>query len=121
LSGTEAAGAIRAAAHEDVNLITLLPAATATGLEVQDNGGNWHPIASDLGDLVVNVGDMLALVSDGYYRSTTHRVINPPGDAAQTARFAMPLFLHPRADAQLTATITAKDFLQQRLREIGLL
>jgi isopenicillin N synthase-like dioxygenase len=121
LSGEEAAGAIRAAAHEDVNLLTLLPAATATGLEVQDNQGNWQPIPSDLGDLVVNVGDMLALVSNDYYRSTSHRVVNPEGEAAYGPRFSMPLFLHPRSEVHLTATITAKEFLQQRLREIGLL
>lgn len=121
LSGTEAAGAIRAAAHEDVNLITLLPAATATGLEVQDKQGNWHPINSESGDLVINVGDMLALVSDGYYRSTTHRVVNPQDEAAPTSRFSMPLFLHPRPEVHLKASLTAKEFLQQRLREIGLL
>ena len=120
LTGQESPGAIRAAAHEDVNLITLLPAATATGLEVQDNQGQWHPILSDVGDLVINVGDMLAIASGGYYRSTCHRVVNPVEPAAQS-RFSMPLFLHPRPQVQLSETTTAKDFLQARLREIGLL
>lgn len=120
LTGKEAPGAIRAAAHEDVNLITLLPAATATGLEVQDNQGHWHPIASDPGDLVINLGDMLAIASGRYYRSTRHRVVNPVGPAAQS-RFSMPLFLHPRPEVWLSETITARNFLKTRLRDIGLL
>jgi isopenicillin N synthase-like dioxygenase len=121
LSADVPQGSVRAAAHEDVNLITLLPAATATGLEIQDIHGNWHPVPGNPGDIVVNVGDMMQLVSQGYYHSTTHRVVNPPADIATQSRYSMPLFLHPHPDVMLAGQITAKDFLQQRLREIGLL
>ncbi len=114
-------GAVRAAAHEDINLITLLPAATAGGLEIQDNQGNWHAVPSDRGDLIVNAGDMLQLATGGYYRSTTHRVVNPQGAAAQTCRYALPLFLHPRPEVVLAGTITARSYLQERLQAIGLL
>jgi isopenicillin N synthase-like dioxygenase len=113
-------GAIRAAAHEDINLITLLPAATATGLEILDNRGNWHEVPCAMGDLVVNVGDMLQLASQGYYRSTTHRVVNPVGALVGRSRYSMPLFLHPRPEVVLADGITAKSYLQERLREIGL-
>jgi isopenicillin N synthase-like dioxygenase len=114
-------GAIRAAAHEDINLITLLPAATATGLEILDNLGNWHEVPCAMGDLVVNVGDMLQLASQGYYRSTTHRVVNPVGTLAGRSRYSMPLFLHPRPEVILADGITAKSYLQERLHAIGLL
>jgi isopenicillin N synthase-like dioxygenase len=113
-------GAIRAAAHEDINLITLLPAATATGLEILDNQGNWHEVPCAMGDLVVNVGDMLQLASQGYYRSTTHRVVNPVGGLVGRSRYSMPLFLHPRPEVILADGITAKSYLQERLRAIGL-
>ncbi len=113
-------GAIRAAAHEDINLITLLPAATATGLEILDNQGNWHEVPCTMGDLVVNVGDMLQLASQGYYRSTTHRVVNPVGALVGRSRYSMPLFLHPRPEVILADGVTAKSYLQKRLREIGL-
>jgi isopenicillin N synthase-like dioxygenase len=114
-------GVIRAAAHEDVNLITLLPAATAAGLEVQDCDGAWHQVPAETGDLVVNVGDMLQLASQGYYRSTTHQVVNPETAAAGESRFSLPLFIHPHPQVYLTPEITARQYLQQRLREIGLL
>lgn len=112
-------GAIRAAAHEDINLITLLPAATATGLEVLDNFGNWHEVPSNVGDIVVNVGDMLQLATDGYYRSTTHRVIN--GESAHTSRYSMPMFLHARPEVVLSGSKTARVYLQERLKELGLI
>jgi isopenicillin N synthase-like dioxygenase len=112
-------GAIRAAAHEDINLITLLPAATATGLEVLDNFGTWHEVPSNLGDIVINVGDMLQLATNGYYRSTTHRVVN--GDSAHQSRYSMPMFLHACPEVVLADTTTAKAYLQERLRELGLI
>ncbi|AFY74105.1 dioxygenase, isopenicillin N synthase [Synechococcus sp. PCC 7502] len=112
-------GAIRAAAHEDINLITLLPAATATGLQVLDNFGVWHDVPSNLGDIVINVGDMLQLATGGYYRSTTHRVIN--GESAHISRYSMPMFLHARPEVVLSGTKTAREYLQERLREIGLI
>lgn len=121
LQGTALADSIRAAAHKDVNLITLLPAATTIGLEVQDNQGNWYQVLGDPEDLIVNVGDMLHLATGGYYRSTAHRVINPRGSGAKQSRFSMPLFLHPRSEVILAEGITAHSYLQERLRKIGLL
>jgi isopenicillin N synthase-like dioxygenase len=114
-------GAIRAAAHEDINLITLLPAATTTGLEICDRQDKWHEVPCTMGDLVINVGDMLQLASQGYYRSTTHRVVNPSGVLAKRSRYSMPLFLHPRPETVLADAITARSYLQERLRKIGLL
>ncbi|NJM64313.1 MAG: isopenicillin N synthase family oxygenase [Acaryochloris sp. RU_4_1] len=113
-------GAVRAAAHEDINLITLLPAATAVGLELLDREGQWRPVSCDRTDMVINVGDMLQLASQGHYRSTTHRVINPPRAAGQQSRLSMPFFLHPRPEVVLAAGKTAHQYLQERLQEIGL-
>jgi isopenicillin N synthase-like dioxygenase len=121
LQGTEEEGAIRAAAHEDINLITLLCSATASGLEVQDTAGNWHEVPCDPGSIAINAGDMLQLASGGYYKSTTHRVVNPTGAAAKQPRYSMPLFLHPRSEVLLGQEMTAGQYLKQRLLEIGLL
>ena len=112
-------GAIRAAAHEDINLITLLLAGSEPGLQAQDNQGNWHEISCDAGMITINNGDMLALASKNYFPSTTHRVVNPDAQANQS-RYSMPIFLHPRSDVMLDADLSAGEFLQQRLREIGL-
>ncbi len=114
--------AIRAAAHEDINLITLLPAASAPGLQVKASGtGNqWVDVECSPGDLVINVGDMLQMASKGYYVSTSHQVVNPKGEAARRSRFSTPLFLHARADVPLSPTHTAGQYLDERLREIGL-
>lgn len=120
LKGVEEQGAVRAAAHEDINLITLLPAATAPGLQVKDLEGQWHTVPCDPGTIVINSGDMLKEASQGYYPSTTHRVINPSGPEAQNSRYSMPLFLHPHRDAPLSARYTGGTYLDQRLREIGL-
>ena len=121
LSGQEHSGSVRAAPHEDINLITLLPAATAPGLQVKDTRGNWHEVHCDPGTLVVNVGDMLQICSDGYYPSTTHRVMNPTGSAAKQARLSMPLFLHPREEVLLSPEKTARTYLDSRLQALGLL
>lgn len=121
LDGTEEEGAIRAAAHEDINLITLLPAASAPGLEVLDLNGNWHAVECNPGDFAINSGDMLQMASNGYYRSTTHRVVNPKGGNSKLPRYSMPLFLHPRSDVKLSKDVTALQYLEERLREIGLL
>ena len=112
-------GAVRGAAHEDINLLTLLPAATAPGLEVKDVHGNWHAVPCDPGSIVVNVGDMLQMCTEYYYKSTTHRVVNPSGDEQFNSRYSMPLFLHAREDVRLSEKYTAKDYLTERLREIG--
>ncbi len=121
MDGSEEEGAVRAAAHEDINLITLLPAATAPGLQVKDLQGLWIDVPCDPGTIVVNSGDMLKLATDGYYPSTTHRVVNPIGPEARKPRYSMPLFLHPRKDVRLSPGHTAGSYLAERLREIGLL
>jgi isopenicillin N synthase-like dioxygenase len=120
LTGEEEQGAVRAAAHEDINLITLLVAATAPGLQVKDAQGRWLEVPADAGSIVVNAGDMLQMTTDGYYRSTTHRVVNPTGDDAKRRRLSMPLFLHPWPQVRLSETHTAREYLDERLREIGL-
>jgi isopenicillin N synthase-like dioxygenase len=120
LTGAEEEGAVRAAAHEDINLITLLPASNAPGLQVRDVNGKWHEVPCDPGTIVVNSGDMLKCASREYYPSTTHRVMNPSGAAARKSRYSMPLFLHPRKEVHLTPELTAGMYLNQRLREIGL-
>jgi len=115
----DAGEAVRAAAHEDINFLTLLPAATGSGLQVMDKAGNWHAVGTDANSIIVNVGDMLQLLTKGFYKSTTHRVVNPAGEAANKPRFSMPLFLHPHADTQLSPEKTAKQYLDERLRELG--
>jgi len=120
LKDNEEEGAIRAAPHEDINLITLLPAATAPGLEVLDSTGQWHAVSCDPGSIVVNVGDMLQMCTGHYYKSTTHRVINPDNGDKRKSRFSMPLFLHPRPDVFLSKSCRADEYLHQRLREIGI-
>jgi isopenicillin N synthase-like dioxygenase len=121
LEGGEEEGAIRAAAHEDINLITLLVAATAPGLQVCDTRGVWHDVPADPGTLVINTGDMLEMTTDGHYRSTPHRVVNPPREKAARSRLAMPLFLHPWPEVRLNAEHTAGSYLEERLRESGLM
>ena len=121
ITGDEETGAIRAAAHEDINIITLLCSATASGLEVKDNNGKWHQVPCDPGSIAINAGDMLQLASNGYYRSTTHRVMNPAGADAKLPRYSMPLFLHARPEVLLGNGITANMYLKQRLHELGLL
>ena len=121
LTGNEEAGAVRAAAHEDINLITLLPAATAPGLQVKDTQGNWHDVKCDLGTFVINCGDMLSEASGGYFPSTTHQVINPVGEDSKQPRYSMPLFLHPREEVTLSDRYPAGSYLNERLRELGLL
>ena len=112
-------GATRAAAHEDINLITLLLAGSAPGLQARDTQGNWHDVPCDRGMIVVNTGDMLELASGGHYPSTTHRVVNPHGGTGG-ARFSMPMFIHPRPEVMLAPGKSADEYLRERLREIGL-
>jgi len=120
LGGDEEEGAIRAAAHEDINLITLLVAATAPGLQVCDTEGVWRDVPADPGSVVINAGDMLEMATGGYYRSTSHRVLNPSGEEAARSRLSMPLFLHPWPEVRLGSRHTAGSYLEERLREIGL-
>ncbi len=112
-------GEERAAAHEDINLITLLVTGSEPGLQAKDNDGNWHDVPCQAGYITINSGDMLAKASGGYYPSTPHRVINPP-DQENRSRYSMPLFVHPRPEVQLDEEQTAEEYLNERLREIGL-
>ena len=108
--------AVRAAAHEDINHITLLVAASAPGLQVKDTKGNWNNVPHEENSLVLNIGDMLQLASGGRYRSTTHRVVNP--DSSRSDRVSMPLFIHPSSSTILAQGINAQEYLNQRLAEI---
>jgi isopenicillin N synthase-like dioxygenase len=118
LRGDEAPGAVRAAAHEDINLLTVLPASNEPGLQVRDLAGAWHDVPCDFGSIAVNAGDMLQLASGGYYPSTTHRVVNPTGEAATRSRLSLPMFLHPADDVVLAEGRSAFSFLQQRIAEL---
>ena len=112
-------GEERAAAHEDINLITLLVTGSEPGLQAKDNEGNWHDVPCHSGYITINSGDMLSKASRGYYPSTPHRVINPP-QQENRSRYSMPLFVHPRPEVQLDENQTAGEYLDERLREIGL-
>ena len=111
--------ALRAAAHEDINLITILLAGSKPGLQVKNNENKWINVESDYGSLIVNIGDMLQECSNGYYPSTTHRVINPSSDE-NYSRYSMPFFLHPRDEVKLSENYTASSYLQERLKQLGL-
>lgn len=120
MTGDEEPSAIRAAAHEDINLITVLCTGTESGLQAQDTDGYWHDIQCDPGSIAVNTGDMLQMCSNNYFPSTTHRVINPEVDKINVARMSMPLFLHPNDDVVLSEKYTAASYLLERLQDIGL-
>ena len=126
---------VRAGAHEDINLITLLVGASAEGLEVLSRKGEWVPFTANADTIVVNIGDMLQRLTNHVYPSTTHRVVNPPGEKARQPRYSTPFFLHPNPDflidvlpscitpdnpSRYPEPITAEGYLQERLREIKL-
>ncbi len=131
----EPKGAVRAGAHGDINLITLLMGASAGGLQVLRKDGVWIDAIPEPGNLVINVGDMLERLTNNKLRSTIHRVVNPPKDQWDTPRYSIPFFMHPRSEMKLNCLpecidenhpkayedITAGEFLHQRLVEIGLL
>ncbi|MEP0175350.1 MAG: 2OG-Fe(II) oxygenase family protein [Paraglaciecola sp.] len=119
LDGSEEADAIRAAAHEDINLLTILPSANEPGLQVKGTGDSWIDVPCDFGNLIVNIGDMLQEASAGYFPSTTHRVVNPEGSDQTKARISLPLFLHPNPEVVLSDRYTAKSYLKERLEELG--
>lgn len=121
LTGTEEPDAIRAAAHEDINLLTILPAANEPGLQVKGKDEQWIDVPSDFGNLIINIGDMLQEASGGYFPSTTHRVVNPAGADMSKSRISLPLFLHPRPDVILSDRHTADSYLKERLKELGVL
>jgi isopenicillin N synthase-like dioxygenase len=130
----EPKSAIRAEQHEDINLITLLIGASADGLEILSKQGVWVPVTSLPEQIVVNVGDMLQRLTNNKLRSTTHRVVNPPREKWGTSRFSIPFFLHPKSSMSLACLpscidaahpkaypdATAGEYLDERLREIGL-
>jgi len=126
----------RAGAHEDINLITLLVGASAEGLQLLQKDGSWLPVTTQGDAIVVNIGDMLQRLTNHVYPSTSHRVVNPPGEKARQPRYSVPFFLHPNPDVVLDplaqcitpdnprrydTSITADEYLQQRLREIKLI
>jgi isopenicillin N synthase-like dioxygenase len=127
-------GAVRAAAHGDINLITLLMGASAEGLEVLRADGKWIPITALPDQVVVNVGDMLDRLTNHKLKSTIHRVVNPPREKMDTSRYSIPFFMHPRSEMDLTCLescidaenpkiytdMTAGEFLEERLIELGL-
>ena len=130
----EPKGAVRAGAHGDINLITLLMGASTGGLQVLRKDGEWIDAIPQEDELVINVGDMLERHTNNRLRSTIHRVVNPPKEQWDTPRYSIPFFMHPRSEMPLNCLeecideehpkayedITAGEFLDQRLREIGL-
>ena len=131
----EPSSSVRAGQHEDINLITLLVGASAAGLEVMDKDGEWTGVTALPEHLVVNVGDMLQRLTNQQLKSTTHRVVNPPREMWGQPRFSMPFFCHPVPSMSLAALpaciaegespkeppTTAGEYLEERLREIGLI
>lgn len=129
------ADAVRAARHEDINLITLLMGASSEGLEILNKSDQWIPVTALPGQIVVNVGDMLSRLTNNRLRSTTHRVVNPPREKMGFSRYSIPFFMHPKPDMDLTclencvddqnpkkfADTTAGAYLTERLHELGLL
>ena len=127
-------GAVRAAAHGDINLITLLMGASADGLEILTKDEKWIPIISEPDQLVINVGDMLERLTNKKLMSTVHRVVNPSLEKLNTSRYSIPFFMHPKPDMDLSCLgnciddqnpksfddITAGQFLEERLKDIGL-
>lgn len=111
---------MRAAPHEDINLLTLLPAADGPGLELQLGSGEWIAVPHTPGQIIVNIGDMLQEATQGYLPSTTHRVADTAA-ASSVSRMSLPLFLHPRPDVVLSPRYTARQYLMQRLDELGVI
>lgn len=131
---SEPESAIRAEQHEDINLITLLVGASAGGLQLLNSNNEWVAVSPEADEFVINVGDMLQRLTNNYLKSTTHRVVNPPREEWHLPRLSIPFFLHPKSEMDLTCLpscvtesnplhyepITAGEYLDERLREIGL-
>ncbi|MAD98482.1 MAG: flavonol synthase [Flavobacteriaceae bacterium] len=131
---SEPKGAVRAAAHGDINLITLLMGAQGKGLQVQNHEGEWIDAIAEPDELMINVGDMLSRHSNNKLKSTIHRVVNPPKELWGSSRYSIPFFMHPISEMSLNVLdncideenpkqfedITAGEFLEERLRELGL-
>ena len=132
---TEPKNAERAAAHGDINLITLLMGAQGKGLQVQDHSGNWIDAIAQPEEIMINVGDMLSRHTNNKLKSTIHRVVNPPKELWKTSRYSIPFFMHPKSDMKLNVLencidaenpklyddITAGDYLHERLIDLGLI
>jgi isopenicillin N synthase-like dioxygenase len=118
LLGAEEPGAVRAAAHGDINLLTILPAASEPGLQVLGTDQQWHDVPCDFGLFIVNIGDMLQEASGGFYPSTVHRVLNPVGPARDKSRLSLPLFLHPRREVVLSERYTVGRYFEERMKEL---
>jgi len=130
----EPESAIRAEQHEDINFITLLVGASAGGLQLKNQAGEWQEIIPENDEIVINVGDMLQRLTNNYFKSTTHRVVNPPREEWHKSRLSIPFFLHAKPQTSLDVLesciteenpkqyppITAIEYLNERLREIGL-
>lgn len=118
-------GAVRAAQHEDINLMTVLPMSREPGLELLTRDGRWLAVNPPPDVMVVDTGDMMHLLTGGRVPATTHRVVNPPGDLARRSRYSLPFFCHPHPDFVLSPlwgegrAVTARDFLRERLVAIG--
>ena len=121
LTGHEAKGTIRAAAHADICLLTVLPAATAKGLQILTRQGEWIDVPVKKSSMIINIGDMLQECTHAFYPSTQHRVINPDHVDMNQSRLSMPLFLHPADDVVLSDQYTALSYRMERLGELGLL
>ncbi len=119
LTGSEPTQAMRAAPHEDINFITLLPAATQSGLEIKPKNSGWKAVEAPKGSVIVNVGDMLQELTGYKLPSTTHRVINPEGHRRQEERITAPMFCHPEPSLRLSDKYTAGEYLRERLNEIN--
>ena len=131
---TEPKGAVRAAAHGDINLITILMGASASGLEVQNRKGEWIPVTALPHQVVVNIGDMMSRFTNNKLHSSIHQVVNPPKEEWSKPRFSIPFFMHPRSEMSLNCLsscitennpkqyedITAGQFLEERIKELGL-
>lgn len=130
LSGNVEAGAVRAYEHYDIDLLTVLLTAAGpngsyvegarTGLEVRGLDGQWHEVMSDPNSIIINCGDMLQIATGGFLKSTAHKVTNPKDESSKKSRYSCPLFIHPKGDVLLSGNKTAKEFLDERLKEIGL-
>jgi isopenicillin N synthase-like dioxygenase len=128
-------GAVRAAAHGDINLITLLMGAQGKGLQVQNHDGEWIDAMAQPDELMINVGDMLSRHTNNKLKSTIHQVVNPPRELWGSSRYSIPFFMHPVSDMKLNCLpacideknpklyedITAGEYLNERLVELGLI
>ncbi len=110
-------GAMRAIEHEDLTLVSAVMALIGSGLQLKDLAGNWHSVPPGTDNLVINIGDMLEMCSRGFYKATTHRVVNPEDEEAQQSRYANAFFMNPRDDVQLDDKHTALSCLTEHINK----